>query len=134
MSQVLVSSLGLCMHASMLACLMEGIASFTCLARQTAVLNLLLHAASSGMVLGQDPALTELPHMNMNPHGYQAMITDDDDWLQDFASAQLQVHDHDSPSSVHNEPEAEQARQHAVPDNNIDATTRKQAAEEKIEV
>ena len=101
---------------------------------QTAVLSLPWHAASSGMVPGQDPALTNLPHMNMNPHGYQAMITDDDDWLQDFASAQLQATEHDSPSSVHNEPEDVKAGGLAVFDDSIDATTKQQAAEEKIKV
>ena len=46
-----------------------------------------------GEVLGQEAVLTDLPHMAMHPHGYQAMITDDDDWLQDFATAQLQAED-----------------------------------------
>ena len=64
---------------------------------------------------GQDPALTDLPHMNMHPHGYQAMMTDDDDWLEDFASAQLQATN--STPSVHTEPSDEQTGEHALTEN-----------------
>ena len=67
--------------------------------------------------MGQEPVLTDIPHMAMHPHGYQGMITDDDDWLQDFAAAQLQAHS--SPDSVHNGPEAEQAAGPAIPDSSI---------------
>ncbi|KAL3140248.1 hypothetical protein ABBQ38_004520 [Trebouxia sp. C0009 RCD-2024] len=58
-------------------------------------------------VVGQEAILTDLPHMTMHPHGYQAMITDDDDWLQDFATAQLQAED--SPESAPSGSEPEQA-------------------------
>ena len=67
--------------------------------------------------MGQEPALTDIPHMAMHPQGYQAMITDDDDWLKDFATAQLQAHD--SPESVHNGPEAQQAGEPIMPDYNM---------------
>lgn len=67
--------------------------------------------------MGQEPVLTDIPHMAMHPHGYQAMITDDDDWLKDFATAQLQAHN--SPDSVHNGSEAEQAADPAAPDSSI---------------
>lgn len=67
--------------------------------------------------MGQDPALTDIPHMAMHSQGYQAMITDDDDWLKDFATAQLQA-DH-SPESVHNGPEAEEAGEPITPDHNM---------------
>ncbi|KAL0023708.1 hypothetical protein WJX79_005686 [Trebouxia sp. C0005] len=43
--------------------------------------------------LGQEPALTDIPHMGNSgtPGNYQAMIVeDDDDWLHDFALSQLQ--------------------------------------------
>ncbi|DBA95939.1 hypothetical protein WJX77_004025 [Trebouxia sp. C0004] len=42
--------------------------------------------------LGQEPALTDIPHMgnSSTPGNYQAMIVEDDDWLQDFALSQLQ--------------------------------------------
>ena len=63
--------------------------------------------------MGQEPALPDIPHVGMNLQSYQAMIDDDDDdWLQDFASAQLQVAS--SPASVHTEPVAEQPGQHAL--------------------
>lgn len=61
--------------------------------------------------------LTDIPHMAMHPQGYQAMITDDDDWLKDFATAQLQAHN--SPDLLHNGPEAAQAGDPAVPDSGI---------------
>ena len=42
--------------------------------------------------LGQEPALTDIPHMGNSgtPGNYQAMIVEDDDWLHDFALSQLQ--------------------------------------------
>ena len=42
--------------------------------------------------LGQEPALTDIPHMgnSSTPGNYQAMIVEDDDWLHDFALSQLQ--------------------------------------------
>lgn len=58
-------------------------------------------------MVGQEAVLTDLPHMTMHPHGYQAMITDDDDWLQDFATAQLQAED--SPESAPSGSNTEQA-------------------------
>ena len=58
--------------------------------------------------------------MAMHPHGYQAMITDDDDWLKDFATAQLQAHN--SPGSVLNGAEAEQAGDPAVPETSTSQT------------
>ena len=58
--------------------------------------------------------------MAMHPHGYQAMITDDDDWLKDFATTQLQAHS--SPGSVHDGAEAEQAAHPAVPDSSTSQT------------
>ena len=44
--------------------------------------------------LGEEAALTELPHLNhVNTGSYQAMIVEDDDWLQDFALS------HNSPTA-----------------------------------
>ncbi len=42
--------------------------------------------------LGQEPALTDIPHIGNSgtPDTYQAMIVEDDDWLHDFALSQLQ--------------------------------------------
>ena len=81
-------------------------------------------AVFHGEAVGQEPALTDIPHMAMHPQGYQAMITDDDDWLQDFATAQLQANS--SPASVHNGPEAEQAGTPGMSDNSISHSTASQ--------
>ncbi len=42
--------------------------------------------------LGQEPALTDIPHLgnSSTPGNYQTMIVEDDDWLHDFALSQLQ--------------------------------------------
>lgn len=73
-------------------------------------------AGFHGEVMDQEELLTDLPHMAMHPHGYQAMITDDDDWLQDFATAQLQA-DNNSPNSIPSVPKAEQPGEPTISDN-----------------
>ena len=73
--------------------------------------------------MGEEPALTDIPHMAMHPQGYQATISDDDDWLTDLDFATAELHAPHSPESAHNGPEAEQAGEPIMPDHNMSQST-----------
>ena len=65
--------------------------------------------------LGQEPALTDIPHMGNSgtPGNYQAMIVEDDDWLHDFALSQLQPSSLPAAHAV-NSPDPEQSAEPTV--------------------